>query len=556
MGLFCFEFGSATPLVKREMEQMATTAGIDLMRGRPTPAIGTTEAKLQQRKLDALRRGIHRIADTTSLPYGLHLIGIGGAGLAVISQVLRDAPDDLLAAPGSRLTALALDIDVGGATYDNGSAIDLAALAAHLPADRAHIESLMLPMPSSSGLHDSLERYRDFMKLEYPMYHWNPGYEPWLAAGEPVPKSGESIPRAVAKAVYGQAYYDAERPLFKALRRFSKSVEMTQGDVVVCIVFGLGGGTGSGMAVDLARHLSNSLFGRRVLVTGIGIAPCEGDAAAHTGVNLYPALNELDCLGDEGKNRGVVQSCGDLYKNPFTAGFLLVPQEPTWQATHDLAATHRRIDEELAALLTLRRGANLWELLRLLNWVAAPSTQHSAARTPWGSKWLHVCAFADASGMPVVIGPALPAQLGIAPGYQPEFIEMRVAALADAGTEALAAALDTCFEPEAATCSVEGGRSGSVQFTLPRVAKTELNWFNAAREAYESASPKARLMAHALLLEHGLQLCEPSTQIDGMAGAGIGASRQWIAVPMADVRGDRPSQVAGDAPAESLAEAA
>ena len=75
-----FEFESAAPLVKRKKEQMATTAGIDLMRGRPTPAIGTTEAMLQQRKLDALRRGIHRIADTTSLPYGLHLIGIGGAG--------------------------------------------------------------------------------------------------------------------------------------------------------------------------------------------------------------------------------------------------------------------------------------------------------------------------------------------------------------------------------------------------------------------------------------------------------------------------------------------
>jgi len=532
---------------------MTTTAGIDLMRGRPTPAIGTTEAKLQQRKLDALRRGIHRIADTTSLPYGLHLIGIGGAGAAVISQVLRDAPDDLLAAPGSRLTALTLDINFGGETHNNGSAIDL---AAHLPADRTHLESLTLPMPSNVDLHDSLERYRDFMKLEYPMYHWNPDYEPWLSADEPMPKSGESIPRAVAKAVYGQAYYDAERPLYKALRRFSNSVEKTHGDVVVCIVFGLGGGTGSGMAVDLARHLSNSQFGRRVLVTGIGIAPCEGDASAHTGANLYPALNELDCLGDEDKNRGVVQSCGDLYKNPFTAGFLLVPQEPTWQATHDLAATHRRIDEELAALLTLRRGANLWELMRLLNWVAAPSTQHSAARTPWGSKWLHVCAFADASGTPVTISPALPAQLGIAPNYRPEFIEMRVAALADAGTEALAAALDTHFAPEAATCAVEGGRSGSVQFTLPRVAKTELNWFNAAREAYESAPPKARLMAHALLLEHGLQLCEPSTQIEGMAGAGIGASRQWIAVPMADVRGDRPMDVVGAAPAESLAKSA
>ena len=89
---------------------MPSTAGIDLLRGRPTPAIGTTEAKLQQRKLDALRRGIHRIADTTTLPYGVHLVGVGGAGARVIEQVLLDAPDDLLATAGSRLTALAVDI--------------------------------------------------------------------------------------------------------------------------------------------------------------------------------------------------------------------------------------------------------------------------------------------------------------------------------------------------------------------------------------------------------------------------------------------------------------
>tara|TARA_B110000503_G_scaffold110717_1_gene165645 strand:+ start:358 stop:489 length:132 start_codon:yes stop_codon:yes gene_type:complete len=42
-----------------------TTAGLDLLRGRPTPAISSTDAKLQQRKLDALRRGVHRISDTS-----------------------------------------------------------------------------------------------------------------------------------------------------------------------------------------------------------------------------------------------------------------------------------------------------------------------------------------------------------------------------------------------------------------------------------------------------------------------------------------------------------
>lgn len=47
---------------------MAVTAEIVLMRGWVTLAIGITEAKLQQHKPDALRRGVHRVADADSLP--------------------------------------------------------------------------------------------------------------------------------------------------------------------------------------------------------------------------------------------------------------------------------------------------------------------------------------------------------------------------------------------------------------------------------------------------------------------------------------------------------
>ena len=525
---------------------MPTTAGIDLLRGRPTPAIGTTEAKLQQRKLDALRRGIHRIADTASLPYGVHLIGVGSAGIGVIEQVLRDAPGDLLATPGSRLTALAIDI---GEELDAASK-RLTTLADRLPKDRMQVETFRLDMPSAEALQASLARLPDSLKLEYPLHHWDPAYQPWLAAGQPLPKAGAPVPRAVAKAVYARAYYDADRPLAAALRRFAKSVEATQGDVVVCIVFGLGGGTGSGIALDLARHLSNAIFGRRVLVTGIGIAPCDGDAPEHNGASLYPVLAELDCLGDENKNRGVVLSCGDLFRNPFTAGFLMVPQQPVWQASKSLALTHQRVNEELAALLTLRHGANLWEVLRLLNWVAAPSTQHSAARTPWGEKWIHLCGFADASGRPVGVGPALPGQLGLKPGDAPEFIEMRVGQAMGASIAALVKSFEAVFAPEATPSPAGGGREGSVQFTLPRVAKTDLAWFHEARDAYDAAPPEARLLGHALLLEQGVWLCEPSTRIDGMAGAGIGASQQWVAVPLAELRGEEVE------PANALDEAA
>lgn len=492
------------------------------MRGRPTPAIGSTEAKLQQRKLDALKRGVHRIADSAALPFGVHLIGVGGAGIRVIEQFLRDAPADLLDVAGSRLTVLALDIgepDLAG----------VHALASKFPAGRAQVETIALALPSQGSLQDTVSRYRDFMKLEYPLYHANPDSAAWLP--DMALNAGEPVPRAVAKAVYGRAYYDGDRPLHAALKRFARSLEATLGDAVVCLVYGLGGGTGSGIAPDLARHLSNGIFGRRVLVTGIGIAPHEDDE--RDAASLFPVLAELDCLCDDDKNRGVTLSCGDLYKNPFTAGFVVVPQPGGASAE----STRALVNRELAAFFWQRRGANLWEALRLLNWVAAPSTQHSAARTPWGARWIHLFGFGDGRRAPQ--GPDVNAGLGLLPGYVPEFIEMRVADSADsAASSAWAGALNDALRPEVPTHVVAGATPGSVQFLLPRLAKTDLSMFGRARAAYDALPTNQRQPLHALLLEHGLLLCEPSSRLEGMAGASLGAGNHWIAVPMAALRGE------------------
>ena len=499
------------------------------MRGRPTPSIGSTEAKLQQRKLDALRRGVHRVADADSLPYGVHLIGVGGAGAKVVEVMLREAPAGLLANSGSRLSALAVDIG-------DAALAGVRSLASKFPAASVHVETLALKLPTAASLAQTLKSYRGFLELEYPMLQGNAEFEPWIDANATLPEDGAPVPRGVAKAVYGQAYYEGARPMAAALKRFAASTNATRGDAVVCIVFGLGGGTGSGMALDLARHLSNGLFGRRVLVMGIGIAPCRADAPSHRSGEVFAALNELDGLCDEGQNRGVVQACGELYKNPFTAGFLLVPQQPTLAQTGDLAQTHERVAREIAALLTQRHGANLWEVLRLLNWVAAPSTQHSAARTPWGARWMHVLGFADAERAPDAAAAEMAEQLGVMAGYAPEFIEVRVDESGDAAS-AWARALDAAFDPEAATSVAAGGAQGSIQFVLPRVGKADLALFFEARAAYDAMSAGQRVLAHSLLLERGVVLCEPSTRIDGMAGAGLNGGAGWVAIPYGEMRG-------------------
>ncbi len=487
------------------------------------------EEKLKRRKLEALKRGVHRVPAGESLPVSTHVVGIGPAGIAVIAELLRGLPET-----GATFHALAVDIG-------NQDLPALQALADSLPAGRAEVTLVALD-PPGEGLGVALKGYPDFLRLEYPFHLWGASYEPWLSAAELAPGRGS---RAVAKAVYGAAYYAGTRELERTLRGFAATVEAAQGrtQAVVPVVFGLGDSTGSGIVVDLARHLSTKIFGRRVLVAGIGIAPCAGDPAAAQGGAVFAVMNELDCLNDEAKSGGVVASCGELFRNPFTAGFILVPTQHVWAATHDLAETHRRADQEVAALLTSKDGAGLLETLRLLNWIAAPSTQHSAARTPWGARWVHMLGYADIAGP---VG-ADPAAMGLLPGYKPEFVEVRVAEVA--GAEAAAAAVNAAFDPDLPAQLVEGGRAGSVQFMLPSLDKTRFGFFYEARDAYDAESPDERRLDHSMLLEQGVLLSEPSTRLDGMAGAGIGGSACWIAVPLDELRG-------GEAPPSLAARAA
>ena len=505
---------------------------------KPAPSM---EEKLAKRKLDALKRGIHRIGEEETMPFSVHVVGLGRAGANVVARILADAPDDLLAAPDSRFTALAVDIG----EQDLGA---VEALKGRLPADRAQVETLALEVPSRKELFSSLRRYREFLKLEYPRYYWNPNYEPWLPSNTALPAAGESFSRSAAKAIYGRAYYDGARVLEGALRRFAASVDATPAQSVVCVVFGLGGGTGSGMMVDLARHLSNVCFGRRNLVLGIGIAPCTGDSAAHTGSHLFPVLNELDCMGDNAKNEGVIAVWGDLYRNPFTGGFMVVPQEHVWQATRELGATHERVNGEIASFVTRNKGTELWETLRLLNWVGAPPTQHAAARTQYGSKWAHVLGFVDAGSAG---GEDLRGRLGIRSSYRPEFIEIRAAEPGDSNIRKAAQALGAAFSPVAdpEVTGAPGANRDSVQFVLPCVSKADLDLFFDARQRYDTQDWEEKLSDHSWLVDLGVMLCEPAIRFDGMAGECLWGCACWVVVPYDEIRGPA---VAAD-PAEAVA---
>jgi Tubulin like len=478
------------------------------------------EGRLKKRKLDALRRGVHRVGAEAALPFNVHLVGIGKAGATVVAEVLNALQ------PSDRVMS-ALVIDVG-----DDDLKDVRKAAAALPPGRAIVDVIALAPVDSAALSSTFHDYEQHLKLEYPLFPWKLDGRGWLPSSGARLTAGGGVRRSYAKALYGRAYYDGDRSIAKALRRFGERVERERAQSIVCVAFGMGGGTGSGIVVDLARHLTNVVLGRQALVVGLGILPCDGDRPEHRGGGLFATLNELDCLGDEVKNNGLVASCGELFRNPFTAGLLLVPQQHVWSATGNLAQTHERVNAEVTSLLTERDGANLMETLRMLNWVAAPSTQHSAARTPWGAKWIHMFGFSDLDDERSSSNGGFRVSLGIDETYKPEFIEVRVPAVDQNSATAAAARLEAAFSPDVPPQITGHGRKASAQFVLPSIRKTEISWFRSSLDIYRREDQEEKLLDHSLLLDQGILLSEPSDRILGMAGASICGAASWVAIPM------------------------
>lgn len=497
------------------------------------------QATLQiKKRLEALKRGnVHRVKDKEPMPSAVHVVGIGKAGADFLVELIQHAPGDFLADSRQRFTALAVDIG-----DQHLAQVQLA--AADLPSDRAQVKTVALSVPSRDELFSSLRRYREYLKLEYPRYYWNPNYEPWLPDTVEIPKAGDYFPRAIAKAIYGQAYYEGKKILDQELEAFAKSVDAATCQSIVCIVFGLADGTGSGMVVDLARHLTNVKFGRRALVLGIGIAPCEADMVSSQDPSLFPILNELDCMLDQEKNQGVVQVWGDLYRNPFTAGFWLVPTKPVYEATQDLSATYSRVHQELASFLTRNQGLEVYETLRLLNWVGAPPSQHMAARSQYGARWAHIFGFADLNS--IATAAEIPKQLGIVhDGFRPDFFELRVSV--PEGTEIdtplaeLVSKMNAVFtpilEPEVIRTPSSNGET-YVQYILPGASKIDLELFLDARLAYDAQTWDEKLLQHSWLLELGVMLSEPAIRFEGMAGECLWGCACWVVVPYSAIRGE------------------
>lgn len=223
------------------------------------------------------------VTGSESAPYSVSVVGIGRSGAGYVDGLLRTGEiEDVLMDPRARVAALVIDVG-----------------------DR----DLMRVKGYAAGLSQRLA------EQGVPAEHFS-----FQCISLDVPEAGSHLSRAEAKAMYSKAYNDEPRILDTALTEFANHVEQSELPSRVMVCFNLAGGTGSGMAADLSRHLTNDKLTTQIPVFGVGQLPHSGDGDSPAG--LFASLNELD---------GMTRSQDGDQGNPFTGGFFVVNTEHSWQ---------------------------------------------------------------------------------------------------------------------------------------------------------------------------------------------------------------------------------
>ncbi len=520
---------------------------------------------------------MYHSATGTQSPHCIHAIGIGRTGMAYIEALLRTGEiEDLL--EDQRATFAAMIVDIGdqdmGVVTDYANSFKKRLESRGIPSDRFQFQAIALPVPPKAEFFEGMNRTREFLKLEYPRYYWNPNFESYVPHKIKMPEAGGHIPRVVAKGIYANAYYAGARPLDVALRKFVDHVEKAALPSMVMVAFSIAGGTGSGMVVDLARHLSNVKFGRRIPVIGVGQLSHSGDGEYYNNPTTYTTLNDLDCMLDDDKNAGVTAVWGDLYRSPFTGGFFVVNPEQSWERltaytttglkevrqSFKQLVTNRFVADSFMRFAVLDSGRVLFRALRPAGFTGAPHETLSAKSRNWT---LFDVAKLTHPGVQVLPGEAgskwdsvmaqwidfVPKYSGLKDGFKTDYAEVHVHASRDMGFELLSKGFKDMIHkqyllPDDSTYQTYNHEffdalTAYANVILPGVAKTDLTSFWGSQKNYDALEWEAKLYEHAWLIDIGPMLSEPAIRFEGMAGECIWGCACWVVVPYDQLRGDK-----------------
>lgn len=293
----------------------------------------------------------------------IHMIGLGGAGANIIETYITDERTwRIVQDPGVYISALAIDVADGDVKrLRRASNRVLKGLAEQgVPPDKLQIITETVKFPTPDAMFE-------FVDSGYPMFLGQEGlnaenYKPWLSTAMEIPPiaGGVARQRGLSKAIYALNYYQLGT-VKRLMSNFRSQLSKSLVSPLVFTIFGLGGGTGSGIIFDFLRHL-RSILGRQVPIIGLMILPCDADDAAAKGASAYAALNELNlCMSDE-YNRHVVERFGSPYENPFNNMFAIA-LSPVYSKIGELPETHRAIDQAVVDIAYILSSFDVADML-------------------------------------------------------------------------------------------------------------------------------------------------------------------------------------------------
>ena len=237
----------------------------------------------------------------------VHLIGLGGTGANVIQSLVESQRlSRLLTSEDFQLACLALDVADGDlATLESARKERITRLQqSGTSVEKLWVKGLNVKFNSPDALFEFMERYNTYLMKEGVVVN---NYKPWISSSMSIPPlaGGVGRMRALSKAVYELNYYHYME-MNNVLSVFKDKVLTSKFQPIVVIIFGLGGGTGSGMVFDFARHLRKKL-GSSVPIVGIAILPSTADDLLARGPAPYTALMEAEMVFNRGLNDSVVK---------------------------------------------------------------------------------------------------------------------------------------------------------------------------------------------------------------------------------------------------------
>ena len=262
----------------------------------------------------------------------------------------------------TRLSLLAIDIadpEIRSLQEKNDQ-IQKAIVKAGIPAERMRLVAQSVKFPTAEAMFD-------FINQKYGEYIIGEGaklknYSPWLQSTMAIPPmaGGAGRRRALAKAIYALNYYQLGI-IKNAINSFKEQALSSIVTPTVVLVYGLGGGTGSGVFFDFARHL-RKVLGSGVPIIAFVVTPCGGDDPPAKGCSAFVAMNELSLWLNKDYNEYVCKEYGDLYRNPLNA-LIYLPLLPAYSKVGNIVSARREMDDMVVDMLYTLMDFDLADLM-------------------------------------------------------------------------------------------------------------------------------------------------------------------------------------------------